>query len=269
MVMYLNSSSKSRISFCVTHSSNPQLLNICLDSIAKHTKLPYEIIISEQFDTKFPHSFTGGEMNITKLLTHNMNKYPWSRVAETMRGHANGDVCVFIEHDAFLLRSIDPFITLVENDFTLFVGAEENIPLPCLDRYNPGMQVQSFFIMNQCPFDDFFTSIETEPTEYGGKDFNYYWEKVTHLKDGSETQKHRNFESAHGVAQSLNPLFLPVLPSGYGYGTTYGSYVHHLWYGSYKERNVERDGVDPVIQGAEAERLIQDYWRGNLKFRCV
>src|SRR3990167_6953865 len=86
------------------------------------------------------------------------------------------------------------------------------------------------------------------------------------FKDDEKYNNFANKESCYGMSQSFEKkLFMPVTKSNYGHGTYYGSEVFHLWYGSFRERYVLGDGVNPKWMEDESSILIDDYLNGNHK----
>lgn len=223
--------------FLITYFAQPSLLEICMDSIRKYH--PGAVIIVSQEE--------GVPANVgnAKLIMHRMSEVHWAGVAAGLIEACKTDIGIFIEHDAFLMKSLDTIIDKIgEYDM---VGVEENIQLPKLNRFAPGMAVQNFFILN------------VKKMKEIGLD-KVYVRNVDALKK----DYYRTIESGHGISQSLEKkLFLEVKPSGYAHGTYYGDYVHHAWFGSYRHRDVSIDGVDAAWMDDEMDRLISDYWENK------
>lgn len=225
------------ITFCITHFANLPLLEICLDSIKKFHPND-RIIVSQQLRDEPP------TVNGFDLIYHEMRGKPWSDVATGLLKECQTDIAVFIEHDAFLLKPLDSLVDRIKSGEYDMIGPEEVIPLEHLDRNAPGMICQNFFMINA-----------KKIKELG-------LDKI--VVRGREGEQNR--ESGHGMSQTFDKkLYLPVIASGYGYGTYYGDHVHHLWYGSFKKRPVENDGVNKLWMEFESERVIKDYKESKIR----
>lgn len=233
------------ITFCVTYFANPELLDICLDSIRRFYP-DSRIIISQQSGDDF--------LIIEKILEtykvnlrmeHNMHKGSWADVAIGLMGQCKTDIAVFIEHDAFLLKPLDNLIELIESEKYDLIGPEE----VCNIRNSPGFVMQNFFILNV-----------KKMKEIGLE--NVRIRDVEKLKE----QGIGSIESGYGISQSFDKkMFLPITYSNYAKGMYYGDCVHHLWFGSYRRRDVYTDGVEPAWMETEVIDLVNDYW--NKTFR--
>lgn len=231
--------------FCITHYAHSQLLEVCVDSVKKFYP-ESRIIISQQVNDESEIDIEG-----TEKIYHDMKTNNWSDVAIGLLKQCNTKTAVFIEHDCVLLNHIDNYIELIDNETYDLIGPEEVIPLPRLNRYAPGMVTQNFFMLN------------VEKMKQIGLD------KVRFV-DGEKYKDYTNKESSYGISQSLEKkLFMPVTKSNYGHGTYYGSEVLHLWYGSYRERNVLDDGVNPRWMEEESKALINDYWNGTHRIEGI
>lgn len=230
---------KSKITFLITYFAHPELMKICLDSIRKHHP-DDPIIVSRQVEDA-PIDFGDA-----KVIEHDMRKAMWAEVAQGLMRECETDVAVFVEHDAFILRNIQDMIDKIGDEYDL-IGPEEVMHI----RNSPGMMCQNFFIINV-----------KKMKEIG---LDKVWVRdVPKLK---ELHPGRNVESGHGISQSFEKkLFLPVIESGYAFGTYYGDVAHHLWFGSYKKRNTMIDNVSPLYMEEETQRLIKDYWDKNIKY---
>lgn len=229
--------------FCVTYFAQPELLDICLDSIRKYYP-DSPIIVSQQIgDEELSESFS--KYNF-KLIKHTMRDGGvWVDAAIGLMNACETKVGVFMEHDTFLVKHIDNLIEYIEMDKYDIIGPEE----VCDIRNSPGFVMQNFFIINAKKMQD----IGTE---------NMRIRNIEELKANGIG----SLESGYGISQSMEKkLFLPVTNSSYAYGMYYGDYVHHLWYGSYRQRNTYDDGVEPSWMELEATDLIYDYW--NQTFR--
>lgn len=223
--------------FMVTAYAHSQLLSICIDSIKKFYP-ESRIIISQQINDESEIDIEG-----TEKIYHDMKTGLWSDVALGLLNACKTDVGIFLEHDAFLLNHLDHYIELIDNGMYDIIGPEDVIPTKGLNRYAPGMVHQSFSILN------------VKKLKEIGLD-------CIKFKDGPEYGDCRHKESSYGISQVLDKkLFMPVTPSNYAYGTYYGSEVFHLWYGSFRERYVLGDGVNPRWMEDESSALIQDYYK--------
>jgi hypothetical protein len=175
-----------------------------------------------------------------------MGSGTWADVAMGLIDACKTDIGVFIEHDCILLRPIDFLIKQL--DVYDLVGVEDNAPWSGF-RASPGFLAQSFLIFNVKKFKE----------QFGLEGVKIELENLPKIK---------NVESGYGISQRLKKHYrLPMSPSGYGCGTFYGDYVHHFWYGSYKKRQVENDGINRLWLEVEDERLIKDYENGSLFHR--
>jgi len=227
-------------SFLVTYWNQPKLLEICLHSIRKYYPESPIIISQQDYDEDV-------DVGKAKLIKHNMGEVQWAGVARGLMEACDTDYGVFIEHDAFLAKPIDGILAKM-NEYDL-IGPEEVIPFPKLDRYAPGMVCQNFFVVNI-----------KKMKEIG-------LDNIRIKNPGMlEQEGYRNVESGYGISQSLSKkLLLPVVQSGYAYGTYYGNKeIHHMWYGSYRSRSVEQDGVNKDFMENETKRLVEDYWQGKI-----
>ena len=227
-----------QITFLVTYYSHQSLLGICIDSIKKFYPNS-KIIVSQQT----------GDYDIEKdgfdLIKHDMKKGSWSDVAKQLLEHCETDIAVFMEHDVFLLKPLDCLIDKIESEEYDMIGPEEVCDL----RNSPGIMMQNFFILNVKKM----KSIGLE---------NVRVKNVDDLK----ARGCRNIESGHGISESFDKkLFLPITNSGYAKGMYYGDVAHHLWFGSYRERDVLSDGINPRWMETESIDLIDDYWNQTFK----
>jgi hypothetical protein len=221
------------VTFLITYFAHEGLLDICLGSIKRYHP-DSNIVISQQLED---HPIRAKNI---KLISHDMRKEVWADVARRLLENCNTDIAVFIEHDAFLLKSLQPLIEMIKDGKYDLIGPEENIPISKLNRNYPGMVCQNFFIVNA--------------------------KKIKELGLNNIKTRIEGYESAHGISQVLDKkLFLPVKESGYAHGTFYGDYIHHLWYGSYPKRNIEYDGVNRLFLESESERLIKDYYNDEIR----
>lgn len=227
------------MTFLITYYAHPELLAVCIDSIKKYHP-DAKIIISQQIDDGFTFE-QGTDPNI-RVEYHDMKNTLWAAVASNLMMVCQDDYAVFIEHDAFLLKSLQPLIDKVTNGTYDLIGPEE----VCEIRNSPGMIAQNFFIIN----------LRKMREEGLGK----IW--VRDIENVKKTCK--SVESGYGISQTLtNKKFMKMRESGYGHGTFYDDYIHHLWYGSYKKRNVS-DEVNTLWMDYETERLIKDYQDGKI-----
>lgn len=238
------------VTFLCTYYAQPELLLVCLDSIRKFYPTQKIIVSQEECDEviDLPEKNIVAPYRIRRIQ-HTMRaaNTTWVDVAIGLAKHCTTDIAVYIEHDAFLLRNIDDLIERVESGEYDAIGVEEVIPMEGLDRNSPGMMNQNFFIINLKKM----------------KEIGLEKMRVDHTIPRGTM---KNVESGYGISQSLqNKLFLPVTPSGYGFGTFYGDAAHHLWYGSYRKRNVMFDNVSPLWMEHEAGRLIADYWDNKIQ----
>lgn len=224
--MATNSATMERTTFLITYYANKPLLDLCLASIKKfHPEA--SIIISQ--DTKDDTDLSG-----YKVIRHTMGN--WGEVCEGLMRACETDIGIFIEHDCFLLKSLNDLVAKI-GEYDL-VGIEDNIPGL---RHSPGFAAQSFLIFDVKKF-----------KELGVE--NLYVRKDEKLFGCQNT------EAAYGISQTLDKKFyLPVKKSGYGHGTFYGDYVHHFWYGSFPKRNVSGDNVSAEWLAKEQERLLNNY----------
>lgn len=227
------------VTFLITYYAHPELLKVCLDSIEKYHS-DSQIIISQQIEDGF--NYKQGSSDRVKIEYHDMKHTQWAAVASNLMMVCQTDYAVFMEHDAFLLKSLQPLMDEVQNGTYDLIGPEEI----CLIRNSPGMIAQNFFIINL-----------RKMREAG-------LEKIW-VRDIEEVKKIcKNVESGYGITQTLhNHKFMKMTQSGYGRGTFYDDYVHHLWYGSYKKRNVAHE-LNTLWMDYETERLIEDYWNGKI-----
>lgn len=225
------------MTFYVTYFAHPELLRICINSIRKF--YPTEkIVVSQQVDDmEIPKDITGFE-----LISHDMKKKSWADVAIGFMKNFPDDVGVFMEHDCVLLKPIENLVQKL-GEFDL-VGVEEVIPGL---RNAGGYANQNFFILK---VNDFVS-------KYG---YDAVFVDVSKMNP-----KPHNVESAFGISQHSNKIFwLPVSRSGYAWGTFYGDYAHHMWYGSYRQRNTEQDGVTFWDMEDAVEKFINDYNNNEL-----
>lgn len=222
--------------FCITHYAHSQLLTLCVDSVKKFYP-ESRIIISQQINDESEIDIEG-----TEKIYHDMKTNNWSEVAIGLFKECKTKTAVFIEHDCVLLNHLDNYLELIDSNSYDLIGPEEVIPFNKLNRYAPNMVTQNFFIVNAIKM------------KMIGLD------KVRFV-DRDEYKDYVNKESGYGISQSLEKkLFMPVTKSNYGHGTYYGSEVLHLWYGSFRERNVLDDGVNPRWMETESQALINDYY---------
>lgn len=235
--------SSAKVTFLVTFYAQPQLLEVCLDSIRKY--YPHNpIIIGQQVGDK-PIDLVLDD-NIT-VIYHDMSAKTWVYAAIGLAEVCDTDIAVYIEHDAFLLRNIDDMFKKIEDGEYDAVGVEEIIPSPGLNRNSPGMMNQNFFIINMKKM----------------KEIGLDKMKIDHSKLYLPL---KNKESGYGISQSLEKkLFLPVKDSGYACGTYYGDMAHHLWYGSYPKRNIEYDNINRLWLKEAVDKLIRDYWKNEIR----
>ncbi len=230
---------KIEVTFLVTYYAHPELLDCCIDSIKKFYP-DSKIIVSQQI----------GDDVVTNsgfdLIHHNMETGVWADAAIGLLKKCETDIAVFMEHDCVLLKDVDQYLELIRGGEYDLIGPEEVIPLPCLDRDSPGMITQNFFMINA-----------KKMKEIG-------LDKVA-IRDEGNYSELRNKESGYGISQSLDKkLFVPVTASKYAYGTYYGDFVHHLWYGSYRKRPTYQDGVEEGEMELESIDLINDYWSNTV-----
>lgn len=237
------------MTFCVTYYAQPELLRICLDSIQRHHP-EAKIVVSQQIGDA-PVELPAG----VDLIKHDMPAWTFAGVVKCFMGYVMqkgyDGLCVFIEHDCFLLRPLDHLVRQMAN--YEMVGVEEMLDYNGkVFRSAPGMANQNFFMLDVYEF----------TTKYGR-------DAVFVRREGLRC---RNIEPAYGISQSVQTLyFLPATSSGYGCGTFYGdenagryiNYVHHLWYGSYKRRSLQGEDIEFDHQEREAQRLIADYDAGK------
>ncbi len=229
--------------FLVTYYAAYNLLEICRDSLDKFYPDAKKIMSQQdEFDINDLGKWD-------KELRHNMQKEAWAHVCRNLIEACDTDIGVFIEHDVFLLKPIDDLIEMVRSGKYDLVGVDEDIPGL---RKCPGSANQNFFILNIKKIKEM--GINT----------------VNITEEGIKRRKEKGYqdESAFGLSDALDKKYLlKAKYSGYAHGTVYGDYAHHLWWGSYPKRRVENDGVDRIWLENEVERLIQDYWNNNLKFK--
>lgn len=221
----------AKATFLITYYAQPEFLRICLDSIKKyHPNLPIIVSQQEGDDSQLP--------NIeVKHLRHDMRQYSWAGVAQRLIEACETDIGIFIEHDAFLLKPLDDLISKI-GDYDL-IGVEEMIPGL---RNSPGMACQNFFILNVKKL----------------KELGIEKVRVRNIEEVKKTCG--NVESGYGLSQTFNKkYFLPFGWSHYGFGTYYGDYVHHFWWGSYPKRDVAIDNLDRDFLDEQAKRLVKDY----------
>lgn len=225
--------------FLITYYAHPELLAICLDSIKKFHP-DDKIIVSQQVEPLFDPTVL--DMGYRYEL-HDMKSTQWAAVATNLMMICQTKYAVFMEHDVLLLKSLNPLIEEVKTGKHDLIGPEE----VCAIRNSPGMIAQNFFIIN----------VDKMKEEGLSK----IW-----VRNADELKKTcKNIESGYGITQTLsNHKFMKMKESGYGHGTFYDDYTHHLWYGSYKKRNVSGE-VNTLWMDYEAERLIKDYWEGKIK----
>jgi hypothetical protein len=225
----------NKISFLVTYCSQEDQLKRCLSSIHKfYPDAP--IIVSQDIDDMEV------EMNVTRVIHHDMQRYTWAEACKGLMGACPTDIGVFMEHDCVLLKPIDDLIEkLGEYDL---IGVEEVYGGM---RNSPGFANQNFFILDTKRFIQ----------EHGLDGINMRdLEKYTHLQ---------NRESGYGISQSSKNIYwLKMTPSGYGHGSYYGDYIHHMWFGAYRKRLVESDGVDRQWLDDEVYRFLKDYDEGHI-----
>lgn len=227
--------------FLVTSYAHANLLFMCIDSIKKFYP-ESRIIISQQINDESEIDIEG-----TKKIYHDMKQYNWSEVAIGLLKECNTDIAILMDHDAFLLNHLDNYLELIENGSYDLIGPEDVIPFTGLNRNSPGMMCQNFLIINA-----------KKMKEIGLDNVRF--------KDDEKYKDFANKESCYGMSQSLEKkLFMPVTKSNYAHGTYYGSEVFHLWYGSFRERNVLDDGVNPKMMEDESIALIKDYWSGSYR----
>jgi len=228
------------LTFLITYWAHPELLEICLDSINKFHP-DSKIVVSQQIDDDF--NFEQDSDNKIRIECHDMKRTQWASVATNLIMMCQTDYAAFIEHDAFLLKSLDPLIKEVMDGTYDLIGPEE----VCNIRNSPEMIAQNFFIIN------------VKKMKESG--LGNIW-----VRNIEEVRKNcKNIESGYGITQTLtNHKFMKMKESGYGHGTYYDDYIHHQWYGSYREREtlltdlVPRDWLEE-----EANRVIKDYWKGK------
>lgn len=221
--------------FLITYFAQPEFLEMCLDSIRKYHPGAKIIVSLQEGDNPV-------DIGDARFLMHDMHKDVWSEVAINLLEACETDIAIFIEHDAFLLKSLDELIKQI-GKYDL-IGPEEIMEF----RNSPGMVCQNFFIVN------------AKKLKRLGLD-NVRIRDIEKLRS-----KIGSLESGYGISQTFKKkLFLPVTRSGYGMGTFYGDYVHHFWFGSYRERNIEGDGIMPEQLEVWAQELQEDYWANNIK----
>lgn len=234
--------------YLVTYFAHPQLLDICLDSIRKFSPTARIIVSREMHENSEAGDVILNKYGVTDRILHDMHSNSWVSAAQGLATACPTSIGVFIEHDAFLVKSLDD--TLSKMDSYDLIGPEEVIPLSHLERNSPGFVCQNFFILN------------IDKMKEVGLD-------KMRLDPSRLPYPQKNRESGHGISQVMDrKLFMNVEPSGYGYGTFYDGVVHHLWYGSYRKRNVEVDGVDSGWLEGEVARLEKDYWSGKITIGC-
>lgn len=228
--------------FLITYYSHPELLAICLDSINKFHP-DSNMIISQQIEPDF--DYRQGPSSSVRFEYHDMKQTQWAAVACNLMMMCQTDYAVFIEHDAFLLKSLEPLVDEIRSGQYDLIGPEE----VCEIRNSPGMIAQNFFILNV--------------RKMKGEGLGKIWVRnVNELK-----QSCKNVESGYGITQTLTKnKMMKMIESGYGHGTLYDDYVHHLWYGSYRHRDVAADGIEEAWLDSEAEDLITDYGMGLYRF---
>ena len=224
--------------FLISYIANRPHLEACLNSIRKF--YPKANIIISQDDTDFPIDDMG-----ENVIYHKMRDTgSWADCCIGLMNACKTDIGVFMEHDCLLLKPIDDLIERL--DTYDLIGIEDK-----LDgiRNSPNFAAQNFFILNVKKFKE------------GGV------ERVRVNAEPLRKLNMQNIESAYGITQnSKNILFLPTKKSGYGKGTFYGDYIHHMWFGSYQIRTIEEDGVDREWLWLEEQRLLDDYYSNKL---CV
>lgn len=181
-----------------------------------------------------------------KILFHDMNKILWAGVCKNLSIACETDIGIFIEHDCILMKSIKPLIDMVASGEVDVIGAEEVIEGL---RFAPEMMCNSFTVINMKKLKELgLHNINVRDREKRNK-FGYH------------------VESSHGLYQTFsNKMYLRIKRSGYGYGTFYGDYAHHMWYGSHRKRMLDSD-VDKNWLVQESDRLLYDYWTNNFKFK--
>ena len=225
------------MTFLVTYYAHPELLRVCIGSIKKfYPKV--RIVVSQQInDMEIPEDITGFE-----LITHDMRHDSWAGACIGLMKACGDDIGVFMEHDCTLLKPINDLIKKMD-EYDL-IGTEELIPGL---RNSPGYANQNFFILDCGKF--------VKKWGYGA-----VW-----VNPMAMIPKPQNVESGYGITQhSEKILFLQITPSGYAHGTYYGDYVHHMWFGSYRERNVAVDGVSFIEMEIAVNNFIKDYELCNL-----
>ena len=230
-------STSEPITFLCTYYAHPEFLKICLNSLRKFHP-DAQIIVSQQEGDGLV------DVGDARLIKHNMKEYMWAEVAIRLLKQCDTDIAVFIEHDAFLLRPLTELIDKMDKHD--LIGPEEVLDF----RNSPGMVCQNFFIVN-------------------AKKLKELGLENVRIRDIEKLRgKIGSMESGYGISQTFDKkLFLPIEKSGYGFGTYYGNYVHHFWFGSYRKRDTIKDGILPEQLEVWAEELIEDYWNG--KFNIV
>lgn len=230
------------VTFLVTHYAQPDLLKICLDSIRKfHPGSP--IIVSHQIRDEEP------DVGDAKHIHHDMTEVVWASVAQGLLKECETDLGVFVEHDAFLTGPLDHYLEMIKEGKYGIIGPEEVNEI----RHSEGFISQNFFMINV-----------KEMKEAGLE--KVFVRDIPRLKELQAQGKMQNIESGYGMTQTFweKKLLLPVVHSGYAFGTYYGEVAHHLWFGSYPKRNTMFDNVSPLWMDHEAQRLIKDYWDGKI-----
>ena len=221
-----------RFSFLVTYYAHPELLRACLDSIRRfHPEAP--IVISQQAgDDPIPDA-----LKPFTRISHDMSANRWAAAAQGLMKACPTDIGVFLEHDCVLLKPADDLVAKL-GAYNL-IGVEEVIEKL---RHSPGFAAQSFFILDVKRF------------------LESYGIEAVCVSNPEALGQLKNVESAYGITQhSERILFLPVIRSGYAWGTYYGDQVHHLWYGSYRKRLAEEYGG---WLEHETKRFLADYEAG-------
>lgn len=231
--------------FLVTYFAHPELLDLCLSSIRKI--YPDNKIIVSQQKGDFPVDEIIRKYN-ARLIFHDMFEGNWADACRGLIEHCETNLATLIEHDCVLLKSLGPYLGRIHSGQVDMIGPEEVIPNL---RNTPGMICQNFFMVNA-----------KKIKEIGVDKIQISWPQVEELK----ARNVQSIESGYGVSFMFDKKeFLPVTPSGYAHGTYYGDIVHHIWYGSFRKRNVEGDGVDRWWMESEVTRFIEDYNKGLIK----
>lgn len=230
----------NNISFLVTYYDQEDQLRACINSIRKfYPKVP---IILSQEDCDFP---IAEDIKVDKHIYHSMRRESWAGACKGLMKSCPTDIGVFVEHDCVLLKPIDDLVNKL-NQFDL-VGIEEVYPGM---RNSPGFANQNFFIIDVKKFID----------KHGLDSVN--------MKDIDNYKHLQNRESGYGITQNSNNIYwLKLTPSGYGKGSFYGDYIHHMWFGGYRQRIVESDGIDRKWLDDEVYRFLKDYENSCIKCR--